>query len=62
MPDRTRHTRTNPTPHFDGKRDTVVNDSSGVEIGIKMDAETPLKNPAYIPQKKNDQIKELENE
>lgn len=56
MPNKHRDTGTNPTPHFDGKREGVLNDPKGVEIGITMDSETPMKNPVYIPQGKSHRI------
>lgn len=40
MPRRTQNTNAQPTPHFDGKREGVINDplaTAGAQMGLKVD-------------------------
>lgn len=45
MPRRTSDTGTETTPHFDGKRDRVIKDAKGEQIGITTDTKE-IANPS----------------
>ncbi|MEW9676918.1 hypothetical protein ABRT01_12160 [Lentibacillus sp. L22] len=48
MPRETANTGVNPAPHFDGRRESVINDQSGsAQMGVRGDFEN-TKNAHYV--------------
>lgn len=58
MPRRTEDVGTEATPHFDGKREGFLNDSKGVQMGIRTEVDE-TKDP-FLNRKKDDELKRFE--
>ena len=62
MPNRKRDNGTNPAPHFDGKREGIINDPLGTQstqMGVSMDTDQS-KNPFHVTKLNNEEMKEFE--
>ncbi|WP_106494640.1 hypothetical protein [Lentibacillus sp. Marseille-P4043] len=60
MPRQTRNIGGEASPHFDGKRDTVTNDPTGVQMGVRADVNSQ-KNPYHVNKLKNDEKETPDN-
>ncbi|MBS4209317.1 hypothetical protein [Bacillus sp. FJAT-50079] len=63
MPDSKRNIGRNPDPHFDGKREAMINDSTGTgstQMGVRIDYSTQSENPFHVIDLKNNDMKEFE--
>ncbi|MEN1969231.1 hypothetical protein WMZ97_14295 [Lentibacillus sp. N15] len=52
MPRETANTGSNPSPHFDGRRESIINDASGIQMGVRGDFKN-TKNPHYLKRLNN---------
>lgn len=61
MPRKSTNTRTETNPHFDGKRDQVIKDAQGVQIGIITDKKV-IANPSEASALRHEAMKRDKNE
>jgi hypothetical protein len=64
MPNENRNQHSQTTPHFDGKNETVVNDSTGAEMGVTMDTKQDFarqENPFPVNLKEDKEMKKLDS-
>ncbi|GGB50808.1 hypothetical protein F3157_17160 [Virgibacillus dakarensis] len=60
MPRETANTGSQPSPHFDGRRDSIAHDPSGVQMGVRDDFNN-TKNAHYVNKLKNKEENRLDN-
>lgn len=59
MPKDSENTHSKSTPHFDGQRDRVINDSQGTQMGVRIDR--TKQNPYSVTELKNENMKEFKS-
>lgn len=58
MPKDSENTHSEATPHFDSRRDRVINDSLGTKMGVRIDR--TKSNPYNVTSLNNEEMKDFE--
>lgn len=62
MPNENQNQHSQTTPHFDGKNEAIINDSTGAQMGVTMDTKQDFarqENPFPVHPKEDKEMKKL---